>query len=79
MTDCREASFTAYQAGRRQIMINTRERPDRHNETVTPGQTIALCRCWQSDKFPYCDGTHRKINRDTGDSVGPAVVKVGED
>jgi CDGSH-type Zn-finger protein len=56
-------------------VINTRERPDRHNEEVPAGNTIALCRCWQSDKFPYCDGTHRKVNKETGDSVGPAIIK----
>ena len=56
-------------------MINTRERPDRHNEELPAGKTIAICRCWQSDKFPYCDGTHRKVNAEGGDSVGPAIIK----
>ena len=56
-------------------MINTRERPDRHNEEVPAGTTIALCRCWQSDKVPYCDGTHRKVNAEANDHVGPAIVK----
>jgi len=59
-------------------MINTRERPDRHNESVPLGKTIALCRCWQSGKFPYCDGTHRKVNAEHGDHVGPAVIKAVE-
>ncbi len=59
-------------------MINVNNQPDRHNETVPAGNTIALCRCWQSAKFPYCDGTHRKINAEIGDSVGPAIIKAGE-
>lgn len=58
-------------------MINTKDRPQRHKETVPPGKTVAFCRCWQSDKFPYCDGTHRKVNAETGDSVGPAIVTAG--
>lgn len=34
-----------------------------------------LCRCWKSQKFPYCDGTHTKHNKETGDNVGPIIVK----
>lgn len=58
-------------------MINTKARPDRHNETIPEGKTVAFCRCWQSGKFPYCDGTHRTVNAETGDSVGPVIVKGG--
>ncbi len=58
-------------------MINTQARPDRHSETVPEGKTIAFCRCWQSEKHPYCDGTHRKVNAATGDSLGPVIVKGG--
>ena len=58
-------------------MINTNSRPDRHSETVSEGKTVAFCRCWQSGKFPYCDGTHRTVNAETGDSVGPVIVKGG--
>jgi CDGSH-type Zn-finger protein len=28
---------------------------------VREGKTISLCRCGGSDKKPYCDGTHRRI------------------
>jgi CDGSH-type Zn-finger protein len=58
-------------------MINTKAQPDRHNEMVPEGKTVAFCRCWQSGKFPYCDGTHRTVNAETGDSVGPVIVKGG--
>ena len=55
-------------------MINTKGRPDRHSEDIPTGKTVAFCRCWQSDKFPYCDGTHKKLNAE-GDKVGPVIVK----
>ena len=48
--------------------------PDRHVEELKDGQKVAFCRCWQSKKFPYCDGSHRKHNEETGDKVGPVVV-----
>mmetsp|Transcript_22504 Transcript_22504/g.39886 ORF Transcript_22504/g.39886 Transcript_22504/m.39886 type:complete len:113 (-) Transcript_22504:1088-1426(-) len=33
-----------------------------------------MCRCWKSEKFPYCDGAHVKHNKETGDNVGPLIV-----
>ncbi|CAH1405823.1 unnamed protein product [Nezara viridula] len=39
------------------------------------GEKTAYCRCWRSEKFPYCDGAHGKHNRETGDNVGPVVIK----
>ncbi|KAL7674568.1 hypothetical protein ACOME3_000845 [Neoechinorhynchus agilis] len=35
---------------------------------------VVLCRCWKSKKFPYCDGSHAKWNKETGDNVGPIIV-----
>jgi len=35
----------------------------------------AFCRCWKSNNWPYCDGSHGKHNIDTGDNVGPLIVK----
>jgi len=34
-----------------------------------------FCRCWRSKKFPYCDGSHIQHNKETGDNVGPLIVK----
>uniref|UniRef100_A0AC34GSR2 CDGSH iron-sulfur domain-containing protein 2 homologue n=1 Tax=Panagrolaimus sp. ES5 TaxID=591445 RepID=A0AC34GSR2_9BILA len=39
------------------------------------GEKKAFCRCWKSKKFPYCDGSHTAHNRETGDNVGPLIVK----
>lgn len=36
---------------------------------------VVMCRCWRSEKFPYCDGTHNKHNKETGDNVGPLIIK----
>eukprot|EP00270_Netrium_digitus_P021939 TRINITY_DN964_c0_g1_i1.p1 TRINITY_DN964_c0_g1~~TRINITY_DN964_c0_g1_i1.p1 ORF type:complete len:120 (+),score=34.89 TRINITY_DN964_c0_g1_i1:42-362(+) len=35
----------------------------------------AYCRCWRSKKFPLCDGGHLAYNKESGDNVGPLVLK----
>lgn len=39
------------------------------------GTKAVYCRCWKSKKFPYCDGAHAKHNEETGDNVGPLIIK----
>ncbi|KAK6474642.1 CDGSH iron-sulfur domain-containing protein 1-like [Huso huso] len=39
------------------------------------GSKAVYCRCWRSKKFPYCDGAHSKHNDETGDNVGPLIIK----
>ncbi|XP_068596692.1 CDGSH iron-sulfur domain-containing protein 1 [Brachionichthys hirsutus] len=39
------------------------------------GTKAVYCRCWRSKKFPYCDGAHAKHNEETGDNVGPLIIK----
>ena len=34
-----------------------------------------FCRCWKSKTFPYCDGSHVAHNKETGDNLGPLIVK----
>ena len=38
-------------------------------------QKTVFCRCWQSKKFPYCDGSHNDYNKETGDNLGPLIVQ----
>jgi len=38
------------------------------------GKRTAFCRCWQSAKFPLCDGAHGKHNQACGDNLGPVIV-----
>jgi CDGSH-type Zn-finger protein len=39
--------------------------------SLQPGDKVFLCRCWQSEKFPYCDGSHGKHNHATGETRQP--------
>lgn len=39
--------------------------------TLRKGEVISLCRCWQSKKFPLCDGSHNHLDSDRG----PAVIE----
>nr|XP_005995160.1 PREDICTED: CDGSH iron-sulfur domain-containing protein 1 [Latimeria chalumnae] len=39
------------------------------------GSKAVYCRCWRSKEFPYCDGSHTQHNEETGDNVGPLIIK----
>jgi CDGSH-type Zn-finger protein len=56
-------------------IINKQQHEARTKITVKDGETVALCRCWQSKKFPFCDGSHNKLNQDTKDNIGPIIVE----
>lgn len=36
--------------------------------------TVALCRCWKSKNFPYCDNSHKVHNKFHKDNVGPLII-----
>ncbi|XP_030758233.1 CDGSH iron-sulfur domain-containing protein 2 homolog [Sitophilus oryzae] len=38
-------------------------------------EKAAFCRCWKSKNWPYCDGSHANHNKETGDNIGPVIVK----
>jgi len=42
------------------------------------GKKVAFCRCWQSKKFPRCDGAHKEFNKLTGDNLGPLIISTPE-
>ena len=52
--------------------VNTEEFNGHPRTTVKlePGERVALCRCFGSKKFPFCDGTHREHP-----GKGPVVVE----
>ena len=58
------------------MVINQIDKPMRDELALKPSTKVALCRCWRSKKFPYCDGSHRQLNEETGDQVGPIVINV---
>ena len=58
-------------------MLNKTNLPPRCELEISniEDKKIALCRCWKSKKFPYCDGSHREYNSQTGDNLGPIILK----
>lgn len=52
---------------------HTTEDRDGHPRTTVnlePGERVALCRCFGSQKFPFCDGAHRQHP-----DKGPVIVQ----
>jgi len=45
------------------------------SEVFKEKKQIAFCRCWKSAKWPNCDGAHKQHNKETGDNIGPLVIK----
>jgi len=40
---------------------------------MEPGERVALCRCFHSKNFPFCDGTHKQHP-----GKGPVIVEALE-
>lgn len=38
---------------------------------LSPGEKVALCRCFHSKEFPFCDGSHRRV---PVPGKGPVIV-----
>ena len=43
--------------------------------SVSDDGKVAFCRCWKSQTYPYCDGSHVSHNDKCNDNVGPIVIK----
>ena len=43
-------------------------------EKMQEGDKKVYCRCWKSETFPLCDGSHMAHNKETGDNVGPLIL-----
>eukprot|EP00984_Skeletonema_dohrnii_P012787 scaffold5219_cov148-Skeletonema_dohrnii-CCMP3373.AAC.5 len=46
------------------------------NYGSTDNTKTVYCRCWKSETFPMCDGSHMAHNKECGDNVGPLIVSV---
>ena len=64
LSDRSAASVTVYPDGPL-VVRGDFELRELDGETITAGQTIALCRCGRSAAKPFCDGSHkiRKLRR----------------
>jgi CDGSH-type Zn-finger protein len=45
-------------------------------EKFAKDEKKVYCRCWKSETFPLCDGSHMKHNKEFEDNVGPLIVTV---
>eukprot|EP00933_Yihiella_yeosuensis_P081932 TRINITY_DN95627_c0_g1_i1.p1 TRINITY_DN95627_c0_g1~~TRINITY_DN95627_c0_g1_i1.p1 ORF type:complete len:140 (-),score=24.39 TRINITY_DN95627_c0_g1_i1:52-471(-) len=72
----KKASKLLRQAGE---PLNTLGYPVVHERTlVNPtGKPVrmTICRCWQSLRFPLCDNTHQRLQKE-GVNVGPVMLEV---
>ena len=49
--------------------------PDMEDMAQFKDGKLVMCRCWKSENFPYCDGSHVKHNKECGDNCGPLIIK----
>ena len=54
--------------------MNQNNYPEKHTLNLNRDSKISLCRCWRSKKFPYCDGSHRKMKEKYDTPMGPVIV-----
>jgi CDGSH-type Zn-finger protein len=59
--------------------MNDRRLPQAHHVIEFAGErepkTVRICRCWKSQRFPYCDDAHKQL-LEHGESVGPYIARL---
>ncbi|XP_026472642.1 CDGSH iron-sulfur domain-containing protein 2 homolog [Ctenocephalides felis] len=83
---CAGIGYMAYRAfcphGRPHVTVHINKTINKDNPKVVDtiaiediAEKAVLCRCWKTKNWPYCDGSHGVHNKETGDNVGPVIVK----
>lgn len=57
-------------------IINPKLAP--HHVDIKPHQKAFICRCGSSNNFPYCDGSHKTLNRDNQTSIVNQIIEGGD-
>ncbi|KAL4240960.1 CDGSH iron-sulfur domain-containing protein 2 [Mactra antiquata] len=75
--------YKTYKDGKCEAPVNRKIKKDQAKvadsvDIEDLGDKKVFCRCWKSDSFPYCDGSHNKHNQDACDNVGPLIIKKKE-
>ena len=60
------------------INVNNFKAKDIVNLKLEEGKAYSFCRCWQSKKWPFCDGAHKTYNLENGESLGPVRIVLGD-
>ncbi len=59
--------------------MNERNLPQAHHvvefASERQAKTVRICRCWKSQRFPYCDDAHKQL-LEHGELVGPYVARI---
>jgi CDGSH-type Zn-finger protein len=60
-------------------MLNSNNLSQAHHVIEFAGErevrTVKICRCWKSQKFPYCDNSHKQL-LEHGETVGPFIARI---
>eukprot|EP00008_Paramoeba_atlantica_P008138 CAMPEP_0201475442 /NCGR_PEP_ID=MMETSP0151_2-20130828/870_1 /ASSEMBLY_ACC=CAM_ASM_000257 /TAXON_ID=200890 /ORGANISM="Paramoeba atlantica, Strain 621/1 / CCAP 1560/9" /LENGTH=137 /DNA_ID=CAMNT_0047855535 /DNA_START=53 /DNA_END=466 /DNA_ORIENTATION=- len=55
--------------------INRKRQPAKQMIQFPEGvEKVSICRCWESSTFPFCDGAHKRFNKEFGTELGPLVI-----
>ena len=52
------------------VVKNPEKITDYEGNEYDVDDTVALCRCGNSDDKPFCDGTHREVNFQADETAG---------